>query len=540
MPAVCMPDDILVRVFGWVKASTYMAPDHWEHTLPMLAVCSRWRWLAAPIVYASAFIVAEPPTPQQLLQAAGKPGRQPAAFRSNMVLALLTGNARCIRHLYIEANSIESAFGFLSGLARVGGGQVSWHKVRSLTLRQLCYGAATSGRTQRMQRRMTQRFVSFITKRMPRVRALECFIIDDSPQGSDIANRLADFYAAQLLRVKSLIPLSLSADRWSPHLTCLQMSIASRNGHELGVPRVCRETLKHLSLCNVPRDYKWAPFCHEGLDEEAKLVFASLESLEVFYQLDNRPNGRAQAARHSSSPARLHFPRLKHLSLFRCFQHCQLLESSVFPSHMQTVRMHCWPTLLAHMLTHTWKHIDLLDINVEPGVVSDPQVFLDQSNALFGKQCVAARSNFTVADIPEMPIANVDWSQLSALTVIYQLEVRDLLLLLDNMAALQRLTVLELEVRSLPARIIRDPQEDRPPPKSTRLHYAKLHAVDIKPCGPNYLAFLRYFAVTYSSLRCLSVSPSALFYTQALAKSCCQTHPHLSTATIVAANSLEY
>ncbi|KAJ1739435.1 hypothetical protein LPJ79_002018 [Coemansia sp. RSA 1821] len=384
-----------------------------------------------------------------------------------------------------------------------------------------------------MQTRLYNKFVRFVTCKMPNITSLHCLIIDDNPTGSYIGNQLTDFYAYRLKHLKSLIPLTLTAPQLSNELTFLQMSISSKAGHQ--IPLVYRDSLKHLSLCNVPRNYQWKSFVSDSVQEN--IEFANLKHLEIYYKLDSQRYGSGE---QSSGPSTLSFPKLKRLYLFRCYEHCQLLESAMLPEKLENVYLHCAPFLLVHLLSHRWKFIDNLEVNIEAGAIDNPRYFFRHTNMLFGNKYLAQNSSLTLGELPNIPHMNaLNWSRMTSLTIIYQLEVRQLLVLLEKMPSLTKLSVLSLDVGSLPASIANEKHVKKYKcAENNTLTFAKLNAVNVKPCGPNYLAFIRYFVLKYASLEHLCVSPSALFYTRALVEAYSQVCPHLATTGVFASSEL--
>ncbi|KAJ2448061.1 hypothetical protein EV183_005616, partial [Coemansia sp. RSA 2336] len=406
-------------------------------------------------------------------------------------------------------------------------GEIKWHKIRSLTLRQIRYQVRGEQQEERMRVRLYNRFIRFVTSKMPNVSSLRCLIIDDDPAGSYVGNRLTDFYACQLKYLKSLIPLTLAAPRLSNQLTFLQVSISGKAGHQL--PLVYRDTLKHLSLCNVPRNYQWKSFVY---DEQENVEFANLKHLEIYYKLDSQRHGSGD---QTSGPV-LSFPKLKRLYLFRCYEHCQLLESARFPERLENVYLHCAPFLLAHLLRHRWERIDNLEVNIEAGAIDSPKYFFKHTSMLYGNGCLAKNASLTLGELPRTPHP-LDWSRMTSLTIIYQLKATQLLVLLENMPGLAKLSVLSLDVNSLPASIIHDKRIGRfKRMENSTLTFAKLNAVDVKPCGPSYLAFIRYFVLKYVSLEHLCVNPSVLFYTRALVEAYSRIFPHLATTNVFASS----
>ncbi|KAI9479685.1 hypothetical protein BX667DRAFT_494500 [Coemansia mojavensis] len=272
-----------------------------------------------------------------------------------------------------------------------------------------------------------------------------------------------------------LIPLTLTAPQLSNELTFLQMSISSKAGHQ--IPLVYRDSLKHLSLMQ----------CASKLPME---VICFRQSIWVW--------------------------RTK-----------QRTKHTVIPQTKTAV-------------SSQMEFIDNLEVNIEAGAIDNPRYFFRHTNMLFGNKCLAQNSSLTLGELPNIPHMNaLNWSRMTSLTIIYQLEVRQLLVLLEKMPSLTKLSVLSLDVGSLPASIANEKHVKKYKcAENNTLTFAKLNAVNVKPCGPNYLAFIRYFVLKYASLEHLCVSPSALFYTRALVEAYSQVCPHLATTGVFASSEL--
>ncbi|KAJ2785520.1 hypothetical protein H4R18_000465 [Coemansia javaensis] len=98
--------------------------------------------------------------------------------------------------------------------------------------------------------------------------------------------------------------------------------------------RMLPDTLVRLRLTNLPIDHSLESFGMEGGPREVR--FESLLSLVVTYEA-RTGNNRRMTPRQDASTWRLHFPRLKAMSVDCAWGACPILNDVMLPSHMDTV-----------------------------------------------------------------------------------------------------------------------------------------------------------------------------------------------------------
>ncbi|PIA17240.1 hypothetical protein COEREDRAFT_86240 [Coemansia reversa NRRL 1564] len=409
-------------------------------------------------------------------------------------------------------------------------GNVSWYKIKTLVLRQLYFSPWSGQKNQKEQQNMKARFIHFITCNITNIHTLECLIIDADYKKNIIGNKLVNYYASSLQSIKSLSPIEMTVKESSAQLTYLQMTVP--NDNTVHIPIMCRNSLRHLSLTNMPEDYVWRLSKNSGICKD--IVFQHLKTLEIYYKLDFADNHDMNNLHYISNEGAsvLHFPTLQNLSLYRCHRHCQILESAKLPVSMKSLSLQCFSSLLPNILSRNWTFLGKLNISLDWGINSDSEAFIECTNTLFGMKCISSNSTATITEIPKLFSTKfIKWKYLSSITISHGVVVPQLLSLLSGLPNLLRLAALLLYAEDMPRRA--------PNPifvnkgwftavNDCTLHTAILQADNILQFSPDYLEFVRDFVQGHKSLAHLGVSPTALAFIKGITETGSDIYPHFA------------
>ncbi|KAJ2770712.1 hypothetical protein IWQ57_002530, partial [Coemansia nantahalensis] len=447
--------------------------EDWHTLLPLLAVCSRWRRICAPKVYSQGFVDG---------RSLGASGPRSCCY-SNLELCASLRYMRHLRSLRFETGPTRATLMYLAQI-EARHQRADWSRIRSLTLCQFGH------RPQAMlgiDRAMARELSDFITKRMPRISTIEALIVDGHPSKDSIGSRLVSHYAHRLTNITSLVPLVVDNACFTK-LTHLQLHL----GGTTRLPLAFRDTLRQLTLSNVPHDLRWDQLIDNAGD--GHIEFSSLEHLCISYQnSDDDRGGLSEEHRlQPAAPVTLYFPVLEKLQLAWCTFRCQILGSAVLPSKMKRVYVHSTSSVLPRLMSYDKMQIGSLTVDMETGSADDPQLFLESSNQLFGSHSPAKKARMVITELPEaVDIRSVAWTHLSSLTIRFHLGVTQLFALLCQLPHLQELGVLALDLVQLDLKAAQKAAGRFP---RETLRSAAIYPADMAYSRKQYLAFLGFFA----------------------------------------------
>ncbi|KAJ2647545.1 hypothetical protein IWW40_004602 [Coemansia sp. RSA 1250] len=96
-----LPDDIILDIFGICTSDAYSCLEEWKRVLSVLAVCRRWRALAAPMVYCTAIIGNGPVIESSYAKDDEFPPdtREKCNYSSNIDLVIANGYGWLVEHV---------------------------------------------------------------------------------------------------------------------------------------------------------------------------------------------------------------------------------------------------------------------------------------------------------------------------------------------------------------------------------------------------------------------------------------------------------
>ncbi|KAJ2648863.1 hypothetical protein IW137_001178 [Coemansia sp. RSA 1287] len=147
---------------------------------------------------------------------------------------------------------------------------------------------------------------------------------------------LVNAYIDQLETIASASKLKLPTTRAFDQLTCLKVDVELCGTY---VPRVCPNTIQHLTLENLLPNSTWRVF---GFEDVPKSMEApNLVSLDIKYH-DYSLEGDLFGY-EAAKQCKIHFPRLKSLKLCIRSAKVPLLDSAVFPQQMDYITIEASP-----------------------------------------------------------------------------------------------------------------------------------------------------------------------------------------------------
>ncbi|KAJ2158528.1 ethionine resistance protein [Coemansia sp. RSA 552] len=322
-----LPDDILYRVFRYTAALPRFREHEWRRNLALLAVCSRWRLCAMPLVYRSVSISCVGKGIARQLPAGSDPfGATVSAnfFGDPQRIALvkeLDVHIVFLDDLVMELEKVVAVLEYVAG---------QWPHVQGLVVRAACMSPNGLG-TRPSNPQLVQLMIRF-SRVLPGLKRLE---FPDTCQGDSQSNMvcgaLADVYAPQICRLLCQRPVEFTG--MLGMLSWLDCRLGS-GSH----PVVDSSVLVVLQLSNVPADFTWSSFQPSG-DIQPALIFPCLEKLALSYS--NLARETLRLLYGSLEPTKLQFPRLRHLRLStEEGAGFPILKHALFPREISYVYLH--------------------------------------------------------------------------------------------------------------------------------------------------------------------------------------------------------
>ncbi|KAJ2717183.1 hypothetical protein H4R19_000127 [Coemansia spiralis] len=309
MDIQALPYDVLRLVLNWAGAHKPGDEADFARVLPLLAVCRSWRELAPPAIYRSVCAV-------------GRPDGE--SVDGSIVLVHTPELARHVNRLHVTISNGVDPLEFMDNLlAMMSATRPVWSNVRRLLV-EIDSSAGSTFTDAELDAAManwastTLGLMRSVLPGITKIDVRDCF----RWFGNCVGGRVCDLYAAQLVHICSYEYLPLSAPAFSPEMTHLELSF--NMGDVTRLPQTCAASLRFLFFDRFPNDFSWLPFKDDA--DARSLVF---ERLETFVAYHGRDIGTVPRI-----ATKLHFPRLRKLSLFGVPGNSSLLANSVFPKKM--------------------------------------------------------------------------------------------------------------------------------------------------------------------------------------------------------------
>ncbi|KAJ2784319.1 hypothetical protein H4R18_001205 [Coemansia javaensis] len=312
-------------------------------SLPLLAVCQRWRCLALPAVYSTVFI--------KYYAEFNSDGSEssPEAFSvvTNLDLAISAGCLGVVRKVEIDVRCSANPFpGLGVAIQMLRAAAEEWRGPVSLGISLypefLAFGR--TGHAIAPYGDDIKQASAVLAAMLPRVRHMSFGGVRMDSIARELFGRLASLYADRLCAIDSQHPITVPRDCVFTQLRSVCVARDSRVGYQL--PRMDPAMLVKLELPGWPPEHSWAPFSMDG--DSALINFPNLKLLD-FQCYDifaaEEPMERCQDGR----AWKLCFPKLQELRIDSVWNSCPLLEHAVLPAHMDAISIETPPALLQYV-----------------------------------------------------------------------------------------------------------------------------------------------------------------------------------------------
>ncbi|KAJ2850634.1 hypothetical protein IWW36_001745 [Coemansia brasiliensis] len=347
-----LPYDILHIVFSLATRMPHYTPNIWKESLQLAAVCHTWRLLILPMVYKyGAVQYGDSNTPLQITQTYSLDEPANLEVKSNLGLAVQTGNFGLIKHLAIRLNyKYSPLYGLQNILNYLYQISHHWHPLKILEIE------IKGNRLLKEYARACilfnqyeiQKAASLLTQLLPQVNELKFSGYKPTPVAYTIYNQLAWAYCSKIQGMCSNFPLLNPGTTDFTSLTHLEMDFS--NNPKCHLPPIYAPTLEYLSLSNIPLDYDWLPFY--GTLPQTTVEFAHLKVLLLNYTENSKyQNANAnldallqESSRHSVSlmfmVRKLLFPELEYLHIGTPgIEYHPIFEHSQFPCELSRLHL---------------------------------------------------------------------------------------------------------------------------------------------------------------------------------------------------------
>ncbi|KAJ2153675.1 hypothetical protein J3F82_001793 [Coemansia sp. RSA 637] len=328
-----LPDDVLLPIF---EAAIPAAPNIicLKRSIYQLSITQRLRHLLLPRIYGHAFISSVFNRKQEQTN----DGLYMSFVRSNLELAIATSNVLPFRVLHLETEYTGQRGDCLHGLIdALKGYQKHLHNVNELVM-WIDYDKLS--KLQIPASENAPDYASVTAKRvarlLPHVKRVTIREKSNERSTERFYGELVNAYIDQLETIASASKLKLPTTRAFDQLTCLKVDVELCGTY---VPRVCPNTIQHLTLENLLPKSTWRVFGFE--DVPTTMEASSLVSLDIKYH-DYSPD-EDLFDYEAAKQCKMHFPRLKSLKLCIRSAKVPLLDSAVFPQQMDYITIEASP-----------------------------------------------------------------------------------------------------------------------------------------------------------------------------------------------------
>ncbi|KAJ1762904.1 hypothetical protein LPJ69_002647, partial [Coemansia sp. RSA 1752] len=252
-----LPDDVLLPIF---KAAIPAAPNIicLKRSIYQLSITQRLRHLLLPRIYGHAFISSVFNRKQEQTN----DGLYMSFVRSNLELAIATSNVLPFRVLHLETEYTGQRGDCLHGLIdALKGYQKHLHNVNELVM-WIDYDKLS--KLQIPPSNNAPDYATVTAKRvarlLPHVKRVTIREKSNERSTERFYGELVNAYIDQLETIASASKLKLPTTRAFDQLTCLKVDVELCGTY---VPRVCPNTIQHLTLENLLPNSTWRVFGFE-------------------------------------------------------------------------------------------------------------------------------------------------------------------------------------------------------------------------------------------------------------------------------------
>ncbi|KAJ2124307.1 hypothetical protein IW147_001853 [Coemansia sp. RSA 720] len=407
-----LTSDILQCIFQIVTADAHKCLRYWKRTLPVLAICRRWRELTIHLVY-STVIIGDGPVIESSYMPVDVCSSSDIGTRNqntNMDLLQSTGYIKHSRELVITQTPNEYPIQLLVFIKQALCNFSEWTGIRVLRL-SFCmtiYNYELRAENGSEDNALAVQIAQDIAKKLCNVDTLAIRTMLDDEILIEFVESLGRCYFGQLKDIWWMTPGRIGSDCTSTRLTTCLLRHAN---NEQDMPLIRPQQLKSMRLVPFTNTFSWQCF---RFDKQSNIAFENLEhlSLESRHYGIRVPDGTPMTLENEE--LNIVFPSLRQLSLI-CVNITPEIIQPFAASPLTTV---VFEGLLGSALQlHALKlnRLSMLKVSTWFGFTISDEKFCTDSNALF-QSVKCAVVAFSV-DIDDMAInaAGVYWPRLTHL-----------------------------------------------------------------------------------------------------------------------------
>ncbi|KAI9469584.1 hypothetical protein BX667DRAFT_149676 [Coemansia mojavensis] len=331
-------EDILVLVLEHSIDESGLDIGAWKRKLELLQVCSQWRKLLVPKVYADVVVRAGTEDSRRgryWLMENWNNGYLNIVFTN---ANLMTSNhlQHMARRLLIYPTCIyNNVYGVDEVLGLLGMYSQVWPTIntisilisrKKITVNTPIFTFDTFGG-------LAKEVADNMFRMFPLAKRLCLTNKSSSFNGDYMFKKIVQSYSEQVSWLVTDRELLKNIVEFPAHLTHLNMPMTHKPTRYM--PKIYAASLKFLRLTEVPQNYRWK--CFIGADSNGSICFSNLKVLEITYSIAFNAPMVKRKCRHHQRPIK--FFSLQRLSIEGRFGHCCILECSKFFGPLKDLRI---------------------------------------------------------------------------------------------------------------------------------------------------------------------------------------------------------
>ncbi|KAJ1733900.1 hypothetical protein LPJ61_001333 [Coemansia biformis] len=448
-----LPVDVLRIILQQTLYTPFTGSESWKHQLPLLSVCSAWRYLAVPIVYKHMFVVHTCHSPDDERDA-GDLASVPAAptnVNTNMHLVASNGHASLVRHAEIKILiGAEPFSGVTSVLCMLRAVCRQWSRINMLTL-SLAEEMTPANRGTNAApccRAQIGLVASAMLELLPGLTGLRFRGYGGGQLVEDIYGAIASRYSGQLAQLVSRRPITLSERLCFGQMTRLDLRVGTVAGYR--IPQVLAGPLVALSLKSIPANFSWADFIQDS-DADA-IEFPSLAVLSLNYRSGGvRATGDAAVPSSHAYGCKMYFPKLHSLHLWNTTGYCPMLASAVLPATMASLDIVGSSGAIAMLERVRLPEVGRLSLSVTATSPAMQSATLPALNRIVSKAVVRAEASIIILeDTIAFDDRGVVWPNLTHLQVAAPTRVDAVVEIVGRLPALVEAVFYSILIEGIP------------------------------------------------------------------------------------------
>ncbi|KAJ2774422.1 hypothetical protein IWQ56_000590 [Coemansia nantahalensis] len=471
-----LPLSVKAGVLRYLVGKHVESPAEWKQQLRLLAVCSKWRTLALPLVYGNIFIACSGPDDDDNADEDsdelrdGDPSK--AVFTTNIDLVVKMGQHRKARCLCLRMDYEMGLVPFVrkvQSLLRI----VSrcWESVERVHVELISNAdprrAELSGEAIEL--------ASDLASVLPRVTRLYANADVEDDVCRLFAGTLVSAYAHQLAACSCYVKIEPNMPPFSEKLARMVVRVNEKSVPH--APCIRAGSLASLHFTDTADDSIWSMFVGpDGSSDAASTIeFTNLRHLHMI--VDN--DGDDEDTQDGKVVHQLAFPRLSLLKLNLSQPAARLLARSRLPSRLDKLEVMSFRAGAA-ALHNT--HIGASEqIQLSALIGSDEAAaFWNMANFLFGTEGLGGYSQLLIANATNIPEPDqLAWANLTKLEIMPTVESSYLLRLIQRLPSTEELIVHNLAFTVAPASepilAVAEPGAHPVAPLNTRIRILRLN-----------------------------------------------------------------